>query len=117
MIPSRRNERVVIPAAELQSAVRRVSLLSSEKTNTVSFRFTPGVMSVQSSANMGEANEEVPIDYNGREISISFNADYVLAPLKSVGDQDVCIDLIDTSSPGVMRVADEFLYVLMPIRV
>ena len=117
VIPSRRNERVVIPAAELQSAVRRVSLLSSEKTNTVSFRFTPGVMAVQSSANMGEANEEVPIDYDGREISISFNADYVLAPLKSVGDQDVCIDLIDTSSPGVMRVADEFLYVLMPIRV
>jgi DNA polymerase-3 subunit beta len=117
VIPSRRNERVVIPAAELQSAVRRVSLLSSEKTNTVSFRFTPGVMSVQSSANLGEANEEVPIDYDGREISISFNADYVLAPLKSVGDQDVCIDLIDTASPGVMRVADEFLYVLMPIRV
>ena len=119
VIPTRseRTERVVIPAAELQSAVRRVSLLSSEKTNTVSFRFTPGVMSVQSSANMGEANEEVPIDYNGREISISFNADYVLAPLKSVGDQDVIIDLNDTSSPGVMRVADEFLYVLMPIRV
>ena len=40
-----------------------------------------------------------------------------LAPLKSVGDQDVIIDLIDTASPGVMRVADEFLYVLMPIRV
>ncbi len=118
VIPSRYNERIVLPAPELNETVRRVSLLSSEKSNIVSFRFVPGVMQVQSSAkNMGEASEEMPIDYNGRELSIAFNADFVQAPLKAVGDSEVAIDLIDASSPGVMRVADEFLYVLMPIHV
>lgn len=115
VIPSRYNERIVMPAADLNETVRRVALLSAEKSNTVSFRFVPGTMKVQSSANMGEANEEVPIDYNGRELAIAFNADFVLAPLKAVGDGDVALDLIDSSSPGVMRVADEFLYVLMPM--
>ncbi len=118
VIPSRYNERIILPAPELNETVRRVSLLSSEKSNIVSFRFVPGAMQVQSSAkNMGEASEEMPIDYNGRELSIAFNADFVQAPLKAVGDSEVAIDLIDASSPGVMRVADEFLYVLMPIHV
>ncbi len=116
VIPSRRNERIVMPASDLNETVRRVSLLSVEKTNTVRFRFAPGVMEVQSSASdLGEANEEVPIDYAGREMAITFNADFILAPLKAAGDGEVAIDLIDSSSPGVMRVGDEFLYVLMPM--
>ena len=116
VIPSRYNERIIMPAADLNETVRRVSLLSAEKANTVRFRFSPGVMEVQSSAaNLGEANEEVPIDYDGREIAITFNADFILAPLKAVGDGEIALDLIDSSSPGVMRVADEFLYVLMPM--
>ena len=116
VIPGRYNERIYMPAADLNETVRRVALLSAEKANTVRFRFAPGVMEVQSSAaNLGEANEEVPIDYAGREIAITFNADFILAPLKAVGDGNVSLDLIDSSSPGVMRVADEFLYVLMPM--
>lgn len=116
VIPSRYNERISLPAQELNAAVRRVSLLAAEKKNTVLFRITPGNMEVQSgSADVGEANEDVPIDYNGRELSITFNADFVLSPLKAIGENEVNIDLIDASSPGVMRVADEFLYVLMPM--
>lgn len=117
VIPNHYNERIALPAPELHETVRRVSLLS-EKANIISFQFIPGCMRVQSSVkNMGEANEEMPIDYDGRELSIAFNADYVQAPLKAVGDSEVYLDLIDSSSPGVMRVADEFLYVLMPIHV
>ncbi len=116
VIPSRYNERITLPASELAETVRRVSLLSAEKTNTVRFRFAPGVMEVQSSAaDLGEANEEVPINYEGRELIITFNADFIKAPLKAAGEGDVILDLIDSSSPGVMRVADEFLYVLMPM--
>ena len=116
VIPSRYNERITLPAQDLNEAVRRVSLLSAEKKITVLFHITPGSMEVQSgSADVGEANEDVPIDYNGRELSITFNADYVLSPLKAIGENEVSIDLIDASSPGVMRVADEVLYVLMPM--
>ena len=116
VIPSRYNERIMLPAQDLNEAVRRVSLLAAEKKNTVLFHIAPGAMEVQSgSADVGEANEEVPIDYKGRELTITFNADYVLSPLKAVGENEVSIDLIDASSPGVMRVADEFLYVLMPM--
>ncbi len=116
VIPARYNERVAMSAQDLNEIVRRVSLLSAEKTNTVRFRFSQDNMEVQSSASeLGEANEEMPISYAGRDIAITFNAEFVLAPLKAIGDKEVHIDLIDSSSPGVMRVGDEFLYVLMPM--
>ena len=116
VIPSRYNERITMPAQDLREAVSRVSLLAAEKRNTVLFHIAPGSMMVQSgSAEVGEASEDVPIDYSGRELSITFNADYVLSPLKAIGENEVNLDLIDSSSPGVMRVADEFLYVLMPM--
>lgn len=116
VIPSRYNERITMPAQDLSETVRRVSLLSAEKSNTVRFHFSPGTMEVQSSsADVGEANEETPIDYQGRELTITFNADFILSPLKAVGDGEISLDLIDSSSPGVMRVADEFLYVIMPM--
>lgn len=116
VIPSRYNERITLPAQSLQEAVRRVSIVAAEKKNTVLFHITPGCLNVQSgSADVGEGNDAVPIDYEGREFSITFNADYVLSPLKAVGEKEVSLDLIDASSPGVMRVADEFLYVLMPM--
>lgn len=116
VIPSRYNERVVLSAPELNETVRRVSLLSAELIKTMRFHFLPGMMEVQSNdATLGEANEEVPIDYDGRELTITFNAEYILAPLKAIGDREVALDLIDASSPGVMRVADEFLYVIMPM--
>ncbi len=116
VIPARYNERVAMSAQDLNEIVRRVSLLSAEKTNTVRFRFSQDNMEVQSSASdLGEANEEMPISYAGRDIAITFNAEFVLAPLKAIGDKEVHIDLIDSSSPGVMRVGEEFLYVLMPM--
>lgn len=116
VIPGRYNERIEIKAQDLSETVRRVSLLAAKKTNLVRFRFAPGSMEVLTgSTDLGEANEELPINYDGRELTIAFNVDYILDPLKAVGEGDVSIDLIDSSGPCVMRVADEFLYVLMPM--
>lgn len=116
VIPSRYNERIELPTDEFLEIVRRVSLLSSEKTNTVRFQFSEGKLTVLSSTTeIGEAQEEMPLDYNGRDLAITFNADFIIAPLKAVNEDTITFDLIDQSSPGVMRVADKFLYVLMPM--
>ncbi len=116
VIPGRYNERITLPASDLNEIVKRVSLLSAEKGNTVRFHFSAGSMKVQSSASdIGEAVEEMPIDYEGREIIITFNADFILAPLKAICVGVVSMELFVSARPGVMRVADEFLYVLMPM--
>lgn len=116
VIPTHHAERIELPRTSLLETVRRVSILASEKSNIVRFNFRPGCVEVVSSGSeFGEAREELPIDYKGREISLAFNADFVAAPLKVLSEDTLTIDLTDNSSPGVMRVADEFLYVIMPM--
>lgn len=117
VIPSHYNERIRMSAQDLSETVRRVSLLSPGGTScNVTFQLSPGTIEVKSaSAELGEANESMPIDYNGRELSITFNADFITSALKAVGNQDMVLDLIDQTSPGLIRVDNEFLYVIMPM--
>ena len=68
---------------------------------------------------MGEAKEEIDVDYKGEEISIAYNAKYVLDVLKNVGTDTVNIELTQPLSPGILRPKDDvdYLCVIMPMRV
>lgn len=50
-------------------------------------------------------------------MAIAFNPEYIMAPLRSLPDDEVYLDLIDEMSPGVIKIKSPFLYVLMPMRV
>lgn len=118
VIPADRKERVMIPREEFLDIIRRVSLLSADKANSVKFTFCSDELKVDAnSTELGEAHEPFPIDYHGREMAISFNPEYLMAPLRAIGCDTIAFDLIDEMSPGVIRIDDEFLYVIMPMRV
>ena len=55
--------------------------------------------------------------YHGRDISIAFNPEFLMAPLRNLPNDEVYLDLIDEMSPGVIKINTPFLYVLMPMRV
>ena len=69
------------------------------------------------SPDIGEAKESMGVNYNGAELSIAFNPEFLMAPLRNLEDDEVQLDLIDEMSPGVIRAKGAFLYVLMPMRV
>ena len=98
--------------------MRRVSLLSVDKSTNIKLNFRENELEVASSAEgVGEAHESMTITYSGRPLSISFNPDFFMAPLKTMaGDTVSTLNLIDEMSPGVLKIGDEFLYVLMPMR-
>jgi DNA polymerase-3 subunit beta len=52
--------------------------------------------------------------YQGREYSIAFNPEFLMAPLRNLSEEEIYLDLIDELSPGVIKIAGPFLYVLMP---
>ncbi len=118
VIPADRKERVILPREEFLEIIRRVSLLSAEKANSVKLTFCNNELKVDAnSSELGEAHEPFPIDYQGREMAISFNPEYLMAPLRAIDNDTIALDLIDEMSPGVIRLDDEFLYVIMPMRV
>ena len=118
VIPGDSNERVVISREALLETVRRVSLLSSEKSNSVKLVFSENRIEVTAnSPDVGEAQESMDVIYQGPPMQIAFNPEFLQAPLRALDSDDVYLDLIDEMSPGVLRIEGTFLYVLMPMRV
>ena len=118
VIPGDSNERVVISREALLETVRRVSLLSSDKANSVKLVFSENRIEVTAnSPDVGEAQESMDVIYQGPPMQIAFNPEFLQAPLRALDSEHVYLDLIDEMSPGVLRIEGTFLYVLMPMRV
>ena len=118
VIPGEKKERLDLNRESFFETVRRVSLLSSEKSNSVKLVFGPDNLDITAnSPDIGEAKESMAVKYSGPEFAIAFNPDFLMAPLRALDEEELHLDLIDEMSPGVLRAAGNFLYVLMPMRV
>jgi len=118
VIPGDAKERVTLDRETLLETVKRVSLLTSEKSSSVKLMFTANNIEIMAnSPDVGEARESLPVTYKGEEMAIAFNPEFLMAPLRNLDEDEVHLDLIDEMSPGVLRINDPFLYVLMPMRV
>jgi DNA polymerase III subunit beta len=105
---------------ELLQALRRVSILSSERYKGIKMEFTDGKLSISANnPDLGEATEEIEAEYKGKPLSIGFNARYLIDVLGVLGgDGEIDVELKDELSPGIIRKTgiDSYLYVLMPMR-
>lgn len=118
VIPGAANHRVVVEREVLLNAVRRVSLLANEKTNLIRFLFDDHRIAISAnSPEIGEAEEIIDARYDGPRMLLAFNPEFVMAPLRNLSQDEVFIDLIDESHPGVLKIDEPFLYVIMPMRV
>jgi DNA polymerase-3 subunit beta len=118
VIPAEVKERVTLERTLFLAAVHRVSLLASEKSNSVKLMFTRNQLEIAAnSPDIGEARESIPVVYKGPDMAIAFNPEYLMAPLRALPNDEVFLDLIDEMSPGVIKIPSPFLYVIMPMRV
>jgi DNA polymerase-3 subunit beta len=105
---------------DLLQALRRVSILSSERYKGIKMEFSAGKISLSANnPDLGEAVEEIDAEYKGKPISIGFNARYLLDVLGVLnGEGEINIELKDELSPSIVRKAGDegYLYVLMPMR-
>ncbi len=118
VIPPEAKERITLERESFLNTVHRVSLLSSEKSNSVKLVFSKNNIDIiATTPEVGEARESLPVSYKGRDFSIAFNPEFLMAPLRALPTDEVFLDLIDEMSPGVIKVQSPFLYVLMPMRI
>jgi len=100
-------------------ALKRISILSSEKSRGVKFNLEKNKLVITSSnPDYGDAKEEIDIKYDGDEISIGFNSKYIIDILTSIEDNFINFHLKDNLSPGMIESVDDtnFLSVIMPMR-
>lgn len=116
VIPKEGKERVGIEMEEFLSALRRAEIMTSDKSNSVKLHISENVMEITANTpEVGETRERLAIRHEGGEISIAFNPQFVMEPLKALGEGEVNIELTDELSPGVFK-KGTFLYVIMPMR-
>lgn len=118
IIPPLSNHAAVAPVSSLKAAVSRVCLVANDlEKDTVRLQFERGSIRVSLKTSEGkDADEEVPIDFDGEPIDIGFNGRYLTAMLSCIGTQDVAIHLSDATRPGLFRPTIEANehFILMP---
>lgn len=122
VIPKGNDKRIEFERERITNAVRRVALLSNERSRSVKVQIDKGKVEVASSSpEFGEAREVLPVDYSGGAMQICFNAQYVLDFLNVVETDAVTLELKDEISQAVMRPVGaqnyEYTYVIMPMRI
>jgi len=119
VIPQNNEQQAVIAVDPFLHALRRMIIVSSEKSRGVKMNIKTNLLEVSSSnPELGDAREEMEIEYQGPELSVGFNARYLLDILQ-VQDQDrINLILKDNLSPGLIKPVDEdgYLAVIMPMR-
>ena len=120
VVPRAHPHRVTLSRAALTAALRRVSVLSEERTKPVRFLLAPGLLKLTAnSPDYGEAEEQMEAQYAGEEITIGFNSRYVLDALGAHAGEQVLLEVKDGLSPGVFKSFEDegTLCVIMPMRI
>lgn len=117
VIPAQCAERVTVEREALLTSLRRVAILANEKSNSVKLQFVKNRLEITAiTPDIGEAHESMAINYSGKQISIAFNPNFMMDPLKNLISDEVFMELSDDLSPGVIKSNIPFIYVLMPMR-
>ena len=122
VIPKSNDKRIEFDRDRLTNAVKRVALLSNERSRAVKFQIESGKVEIASSSpEFGEAKEVLMVDYSGPPVTICFNAQYVLDFLGVADTDGVSLDFKDEMSQAVMKPLNaegyDYTYVIMPMRV
>lgn len=123
VLPKDHPYHVILQKDELKSAIERVAQFADERSKAIRLQVIKEELKVHSSiSETGESEETIPVQYDGPDVEIGFNAQYMLEFLRSVGTAEVEFHFKDSNSAGEMRprngAADTvYRYVVMPMRI
>jgi DNA polymerase-3 subunit beta len=117
VFPGGHEARIPMDAGDLLRAVEQASIVTSEESRGVDFTFGDGMLKLASqAADVGSSNVELPIDYQGKPIEITFDPRYLTDALKNLDeDARVSAELIDHKNAAVFKTDDQYTYVVMPL--
>lgn len=120
VVPTKSTKKVKISKETLAHAVKRVSILSKEKTNAVKVQLDKDRLVLSTNnPEVGEASEELAVDYKGEAIAIGFNSRYLMDVLTALDRDIIALELNDPLSPCLITEDGNANYkcVVMPMRV
>ncbi len=119
VIPGEMKERVTLERETFLNSLRRVSLLASDKSNSIKLNFTQEQHRYHGQHAGSRRSQGIARRSSTRAASSPSPSipEFLMAPLRNLTEDEVFLDLIDEMSPGVIKIQSPFLYVLMPMRI
>jgi DNA polymerase-3 subunit beta len=123
VLPKDHPYQLALNREELRGAIERVSQFSDERSRAIRVVFSAGEVKVHSSvSDTGESEESIPAAYEGSQMEIGFNAQYLLDFVRAVDGEQVAFHFKDPHSAGELRPGGEgsgynYRYVIMPMRI
>ena len=127
VIPKNNPKKAVIKKSDLQVAVKRVSVLSNQKTHLIKFSFSFNNLEivVLNRDIGGEAREEIPVEYENDNHTIGFNSQYFLEILDIIKTEKILLEMNTQISACLLyphysedkKAESEDLFLIMPLRI
>ena len=117
VIPKEAEQRIKVERELMLDAVQRSALMASDKQKLVRLKMLSNSLEIScQSADVGNSVEPIEVEYDGPEIQIGFNPDFLEAPLRNLTKDEIYFEFKDENTPGVFKTLDNFLCVVMPMR-
>lgn len=119
LIPTSQPNRLTVGRSPLIDAMRRVKLLAREATPVRLVMQADQLELIAITQDVGQAHEELDAKYEGSDLTVAFNPEYLLDGLEVTPGDEVTLETVDALKPALIRSAEavDFLYLLMPVRV
>ncbi len=122
VIPRENDKAATADKATLMAAIRRMSIVASDQTHRIRMSFGDGACRLSvTTPDLGEAQEEISLAYEGESLDIGFNANYLLEVLKQMPTDEVRLtfkapERAATIEPVGWDDPSSYLTLVMPLR-
>jgi DNA polymerase III subunit beta len=116
VIPKDTDKKMAASTADFLSAIKRGSLLTTEESKGVRLAFSKkGLVLTSRSPEAGEAEIKFPCKYEGSDVEIGFNPQFLIEALRVVDTDEISLEMTAPNRPGLLKGGTNFLYVIMPV--
>ncbi len=119
VIPNKTSFTMVADKTSFSDAIRRIKIMSNEKSNGVRVHLTNTEITIMANhPSLGDAQEKIAVDYNGKEMEIGFNAKYLIDTIYTFEDGEITLELNNELSPVIIRsnAQPNYLGIIMPLK-
>jgi len=118
IIPKSKEVSVEIDASKLAAVTKRAAIATNERSGAVKYTFKKGMLVVNSSSQTMDFEDELEVDYKGKDFQVSFNPKFILDILKNVAEKNIVLDFNTPATPVMARIPgnEGFTYIVMPLR-
>ena len=123
VVPKKHDKEVLIDTVKFTEAMRRTRTMTNDKFNSVRLAVAGNRLELHvNTPEVGEYEEDMPVEYAGEQVEIAFNPEFVIDVLRHMDAEKTCLVLRDAMSPGLIKPYTEapedlYLNVVMPIRI